>query len=321
LKLTKDKLLKMHENMLKIRIFEEAAINLFKEGFIRGPLHVYIGEEAVAVGACINLKKDDYITSTHRGHGHCIAKGGNLKKMAAELLGKTTGYCKGKGGSMHITDIEIGMLGANGIVGGSIGMATGVALSAKMRKTDQITICFFGEGAANQGIFHESLNIAAIWNLPIIYICENNFYGLSSPFSKMTSIKNIADRAKSYGIYGDIVDGNDVLTVYEVVEAAMARIREGKGPTLIEAKTYRWEGHFVGDPCVYRTKDEVEEWKKKCPIKKFANILLEKEGIKQEELDEIKKVVIKNLDEAIKFAKKSPEPKISAVYEDIYKEL
>jgi len=228
LKLSREKLMKMYQDMLKIRLFEENAIKLFNEGLVRGPMHMYLGEEAVGAGACAALNQDDYITSTHRGHGHCIAKGGDIKKMVAELLGKATGYSHGKGGSMHIADLDIGILGANGIVGGGLGIATGAGLSAIMQESSQVTICFFGDGASNQGIFHESLNMAAIWKLPVIYICENNKYGLTGPAEEMVAVKDIAERAKSYNIPGLIIDGNDVIAVYETVNKAVERARKGR---------------------------------------------------------------------------------------------
>jgi len=315
--LTREKTLKMYKEMLKIRLFEQNAIKLFNEGLVRGPMHVYTGEEAIAVGATENLRDDDYITSTHRGHGHCLAKGGNVKKMYAELLGKATGYSGGKGGSMHIADPDIGILGANGIVGGGFAIATGAGLSAKMQNTDRVTICFFGDGSTNQGVFHESLNMAAIWDLPVIYLCENNLYGLTGPAKQVVAVKDIADRAKSYGIPGEIIDGNKIEEVYETVEKAVARARAGKGPTLIEAKTYRWEGHFVGDPCVYRDKEEVEKWKEKCPIK-YLEKKLEDMGVNKEKLTKIEEDTNEEMEEAVEFARNSPEPEIESIFTDIY---
>lgn len=315
---SKDLLLEMYETMVRIRHFEDNAIKLFNQGLVRGPMHVYIGEEAVAVGACSNLNDEDYITSTHRGHGHCIAKGGKVDKMAAELVGKATGYCKGKGGSMHIADPDIGILGANGIVAGGMGIATGAGLSAKMRGTDQVAVCFFGDGATNEGAFHEALNMAAIWDLPVVFVCENNLYGLTGPAEEMLSVKDVAARATGYDIPGIVVDGNDVLDVYEAVGEAVKRAREGGGPSLIEAKTYRLKGHFVGDPCVYRDDEEVEMWRKKEPIKRFRKHLIKNEGIKEEELDEIDKNIDAELEKAVKFAKESPEPEIEVVFEDVF---
>lgn len=315
---SKELLLEMYEKMLKIRMFEDNAVKLFNQGLVRGPMHVYTGEEAVAVGACANLNDDDLITSTHRGHGHCIAKGGRTDKMAAELLAKGTGYCKGKGGSMHIADPDIGILGANGIVAGGMGIAAGSALSSKMRGTDQVTICFFGDGATNEGAFHEALNMAAIWDLPVVFVCENNLYGLTGPADEMLSVKDVAARANSYDMPGVIVDGNDVLDVYETVAEAVKRARKGGGPSLIEAKTYRWKGHFVGDPELYRDQEEVEKWKKRCPIKKHKNYLIETAGIDPKELDEIDEKVKEEIKAAVKFAKESPEPELEVVFEDVF---
>lgn len=315
---SKDVLLEMYEKMQKIRMFEDNAIKLFNQGLVRGPMHVYTGEEAVAVGACSNLNDADYITSTHRGHGHCIAKGGKVDKMAAELLGRGTGYCKGKGGSMHIADPEIGILGANGIVAGGMGIAAGAGLSAKMRGTDQVAICFFGDGATNEGAFHEALNMAAIWDLPVVFVCENNLYGLTGPAEEMLSVKDVAARATSYDIPGVVVDGNDVLDVYEAVGEAVKRARQGGGPSLIEAKTYRLKGHFVGDPCVYRDDEEVEMWMKKEPIKRFKKHLIETEGIDEEVIAEIDKNLEAELKAAVKFAKESPDPEIEVVFEDVF---
>jgi pyruvate dehydrogenase E1 component alpha subunit len=315
---SKDKLLEMYEKMVRIRMFEDNAIKLFNQGLVRGPMHVYTGEEAVAVGACSNLNDADYITSTHRGHGHCIAKGGKVDKMAAELLGRGTGYCKGKGGSMHIADPEIGILGANGIVAGGMGIAAGAGLSAKMRGTDQVAICFFGDGATNEGAFHEALNMAAIWDLPVVFVCENNLYGLTGPAEEMLSVKDVAARATSYDIPGVVVDGNDVLDVYEAVGEAVKRARKGGGPSLIEAKTYRLKGHFVGDPCVYRDDEEVEMWRKKEPIKRFKEHLIKNEGIDEKVITKIDKEIEKELKAAVKFAKESPEPEIEVVFEDVF---
>jgi len=315
---SKDLLLEMYEKMVRIRHFEENAIKLFNQGLVRGPMHVYTGEEAVAVGACANLNDDDYITSTHRGHGHCIAKGVKVEKMAAELVGKATGYCKGKGGSMHIADPDIGILGANGIVAGGMGIAAGAGLSAKMRGTDQVAVCFFGDGATNEGAFHEALNMAAIWDLPVVFVCENNLYGLTGPAEEMLSVKDVAARATGYDIPGIVVDGNDVVDVYEAVGEAVKRARQGGGPSLIEAKTYRLKGHFVGDPCVYRDDEEVEMWRKKEPIKRYKEQLIENEGIEEAELDAIEAEIEAELEKAVKFAKESPEPEIEVVFEDVF---
>jgi len=275
LSLTKEKLVEMYRKMLEIRFFEEKVFELYAQNLVPGTIHLYAGEEAVAVGVCSNLRKDDYITSTHRGHGHCIAKGAELKRVMAEILGKKTGYCKGKGGSMHIADFSKGMLGATAVVGGGIPIAVGAGLSIKLRDTNQVVACFFGEGASNQGTFHESINMAALWKLPVIFVCENNLYAMGTRQSRAMAIENVADRAIAYGIPGEVVDGNDVLAVYEVAWKAVERARKGEGPTLIECKTYRHKGHSRIDPAKYRPKEEVEEWLAKDPIKRFKERLLQ----------------------------------------------
>ncbi|MGB9867497.1 MAG: thiamine pyrophosphate-dependent dehydrogenase E1 component subunit alpha [Bacillota bacterium] len=315
--------LNMYRLMVTIRDFEYATWDLYTQGLMPGLAHLYIGEEAVAVGACAALNPDDYITSTHRGHGHLIAKGGDLKYMMAEILGKRTGYCKGKGGSMHIADLDLGILGANGIVGGGLPIAVGAALSAKMRKTKQVTVCFFGDGASNQGTFHESLNMASIWKLPVIFVCENNLYGISLAQSRHQNIKDVADRAVAYGIPGEVVDGNDVLAVYRSVKAAAERARNGGGPTLIECKTYRWGGHHVGDPnmgALYRPKEEMEEWKQRCPIKRFRQHLIETGVATAEELDAIDVECKRAVEAAVEFAKASPYPEPAELFEDVFYE-
>ena len=248
MELTKGKIVDMYRTMKLIRDFEANASRLFAEGKIPGFVHLYIGEEAIATGVCAGLNDDDYITSTHRGHGHIIAKGGDIKYMMAELYGKATGYCKGKGGSMHIADANKGILGANGIVGAGHNIAVGAGLSAKYRGTDQVCVCFFGDGSTNQGTFHEAMNLASIWKLPVIFVCENNLYGISMHQSKHQAIQDVADRAVAYNVPGVIVDGNDVFAVYEAATEAVVRARAGQGPTLIECKTYRHQGHFEGDP-------------------------------------------------------------------------
>ncbi len=315
----KDKLLWMYEMMVRIRYNEERAAEYFAAGKIPGFVHLYAGEEAVAVGVIANLRPGDYITSTHRGHGHFIAKGGDLKGMWAELLGKRTGVCKGKGGSMHIAEILIGELGANGIVGGGIPHAVGAALACKYLNKGCIAVAFFGDGAANQGTFHESLNLAAIWKLPVVFVCENNLYQISFHVKDHTSVKDIAERAKAYGIPGVVVDGQDVLAVYEVAKEAVERARRGEGPTLIEAKTYRYKGHFEGDPQVYRTKEEIEWWMKhKDPIKLFEEKLLSRSIVTKEELEKIWEKVKKEVDEAIKYAEESPWPDPKELTEDVF---
>ena len=300
----KELLIKLYTTMLKIRLFEEKMIEVFRKGELPGWLHTYIGQEAVATGVCLNLKSTDYITSTHRGHGHFIAKGGDLRKIAAELYAKTTGCCKGRGGSMHIADMDIGVLSANGIVGGGIPIATGAAFGCDYLKNKRIVVSFFGDGASDNGAFHESLNIASIWNLPIIYLCENNLYAMSNPAARHMNVKNIADRAKAYGMPGIIIDGMDTLEVYQKMKQIISDVREGKGPVLVEAKTYRLCGHADGDVEAYRTKEEVCAWQEKDPIKLFE----EKSLLDSKSLSDIKKQVLLEIDDAVDFARKSPEP-------------
>ncbi|MGI1690534.1 pyruvate dehydrogenase (acetyl-transferring) E1 component subunit alpha [Thermoanaerobacter uzonensis] len=318
MELSKEKLLWMYQKMVEIRQFELKVDELFKKNMIWGTCHLYVGEEATAVGACAALNPDDYITSTHRGHGHTIAKGADIKKMMAELLGKETGYCKGRGGSMHIVDVSTGNLGANGIVAGGIPIATGAALASKLKKDNKVTICFFGDGAANEGVFHESLNMAGLWKLPVVYICENNLYGMSNPVSKSTAVKDIAQRAESYNMPGVIVDGNDIVEVYKAVKEAVDRARRGEGATLIESKTYRWLGHSKSDPRVYRTREEEEEWKKKDPIKRFEKYLEETTDITKDELEEINKKVEQEIEEAYQFAINSPDPRVEDLAKYVY---
>lgn len=322
--LQKEKLIEMYTKMLRIRRFEETVAQLYREGKIATPglFHLYVGEEAVAAGACANLRKDDYITSTHRGHGHCIAKGGDVKKMLAELYGKKTGYCKGKGGSMHIAIPEIEVIASSGIAGAGIPIATGAGLSIQYRGTDQVCVCFFGDGASNTGAFHEGINLAAVWNLPVIFVCENNKYAISVSTKKSFRIKDIADRASAYGILGVAVDGMDVLKVYDAVREAVQRARNGEGPSLVECKTYRFLGHHLGDPKLgatyYRSESEIEEWKKRDPIPKLRRKLLEQNILTEEEIQEIANDVKKEVEEAVKFAEESPFPSPEEALEDVY---
>jgi len=318
--LTKAKLTEMFRKMLEIRLFEEKVFELYGQNLVPGTIHLYAGEEAVAVGVCSALTKNDYITSTHRGHGHCIAKGADLKRTMAEILGKRTGYCKGKGGSMHIADFSIGMLGATAVVGAGLPIAVGAGLSAKLRKTDQVTACFFGEGASNQGTFHESLNLASAWKLPVIFVCENNLYAMGTKQSLVMTIKNIADRAAGYGISGLTIDGNDVLVVYDCTRTAVERARKGEGPTLIECKTYRHKGHSRVDSAKYRPKEEVEEWLRKDPIKHFKEKLLQTKTATDAEIGQIESQVADKIEEAVKFAKESPYPAPEEALEDVYAE-
>ncbi|MBX6770118.1 MAG: pyruvate dehydrogenase (acetyl-transferring) E1 component subunit alpha [Chloroflexi bacterium] len=318
LPLAKTTMLEMYDRMLTIRRFELRVIELFREGVIRGSTHTYIGMEANAVGCCTALRPDDYITSTHRGHGHCIAKGGDVRLMMAELLGKATGYCKGKGGSMHIADLDVGILGANGIVGGGIGIATGAALSAKMRGSGQVCVCFFGEGGINQGTFHENANLASIWKLPVIYFCENNQYAMSMSVKRATAVADIASRAAAYDMPGVNVDGMDVLAVYEATRQAVERARAGEGPSLIVATTYRFEGHNIGDPQPYRSRDEVEEWRKRDAIERFGRFLIDEGIATRAEIEAIHQAVDQKIDEAVEFARQSPEPELSSLEDDVY---
>ena len=314
----KEKLIDMYRTMLRIRTFEERVSREFAAGNIPGFVHLYIGEEATASGACANLGPDDYITSTHRGHGHLIAKGGKTDLMMAELFGKKTGYCKGKGGSMHIADADIGILGANGIVGGGIPVAGGAALSAQMRGTDQAVICFLGDGASNRGTFHEGVNLAACWNLPVVYVIENNLYAEKTRISDTSKVTDLAGRASSYGIPDVTVDGNDVVAVYEAVGEAIARARRGEGPTLVECKTYRWHGHFEGDAQTYKPDEEVEEWKKKDPIPAFRKRLIEMKVLTEPDADKIDRETNEEIEKAVKFAQESPFPAPEETLEDVF---
>jgi pyruvate dehydrogenase E1 component alpha subunit len=300
--------------MYRTRRFEEEVFEFYKRGLMPGLAHLYLGQEAVSVGACAALQENDYIGSTHRGHGHLIARGADLNRMMAEILGKETGYSKGKGGSMHIMAMDKGILGANGIVGGEIPIAVGAAYSAKYRKTSQVTLAFFGDAATNEGTFHESVNIAAAWNLPIVFIIENNLYGISVDIRKVTKEHQLSKRAVGYGIPGITIDGNDVFVVYEECKKAVEYAREGEGPTLIECNTYRWQGHHVGDPGDYRPSEEVAAWKADEPIGK-----LEKRGLLTEtEIAQIQAAVEAEIRAACKFAEESPYPPETEAYTDVF---
>ena len=321
--LGKEMMLQMYRSMQRIRHFEAEIRDLAIASEIPGFVHVSIGEEASATGVCAALRKTDRITSTHRGHGHLIAKGGDLKRMMAEIFGKRGGYCKGKGGSMHIVDFSLGILGANGIVGAGLPIATGSALAAVVTGRDDVTACFFGDGASNEGTFHESLNLAAVWKLPAVFVCENNGFGEFTPMQTVTAVKDIAVRASAYGIPGQIVDGNDVFEVYRYASEAVARARAGHGPTLLECKTYRWEGHMVGEQAIlghgsYRAESEVEEWKKRCPILRFEKFALEGGKVSGAELERIRTETAAELKEAIAFARSSPLPDPSEVSDDVF---
>ncbi len=317
-KIDNQELIAMYKTMVKIRVFETRVGELFAQGKIGGFIHLYIGEEASATGVSAHLKKGDLITSTHRGHGHLIAKGGDLKYMMAELFGKRTGYCKGKGGSMHIADAELGILGANGIVGGGPPIATGAGFAIKYKGLDNVVICYFGDGASNQGTFHEGLNMASIWKLPVVFVCENNYYGISLSQARHQSIADIADRANAYDMPGVVVDGNDVMAVYEAAGEAVKRARAGKGPSLIECKTYRYRGHFEGDPTTYRPKEEVEAWLKKDPIPRYETALREMGALKDEQMAAIRNEIADEVEVAVKFADESPWPSVDEIMDDVY---
>jgi len=317
--LSQEKMIDMYKKMLTIRTFEYKVKDLFAQGKIVGAVHLSIGEEAVPVGVCSALKKGDYVLSNHRGHGHCIALGVDVKRMMAELFGRETGVCKGKGGSMHLADFNVGMLGASAIVGGGLPLAVGAGLSIKMRKTDQVAVVFFGDGASNQGTFHESLNLAAIWSLPVLFVCENNQYAESTPVTRVMLVKNIADRAAAYGIPGIVVDGMDVMAVHDSTVEAAERARQGYGPTLLECKTYRYLGHEEGDPwTTYRSQAEVEEWKKKDAINRFRKYLVDKGVFAENEAAEIENDVKNLVGEAIKFADESPWPTPEEALKDVF---
>ena len=316
--LTNDKLMEMYVCMNKIRNFENRVAELFADGKIPGFVHLYVGEEAVATGVCANLTDKDYITSTHRGHGHLIAKGGDIKLMMAELFGKRTGYCKGKGGSMHIADLDLGIMGANGIVGGGPPLAAGAALGCQYLGTDNVAVCFFGDGASNQGTTHEAMNLATCWKLPVVFVNENNMYGISSCTLNSMCVPNIADRAAAYDMPGVVVDGNDAVAVCEAAAEAISRARKGKGPSLIECKTYRHRGHFEGDACVYRDENELAEWKEKDPIPRLEQKLLEMGVLTEDKIESVKKSLLEDLAAAEKFAEESPYPEVSELTEDVY---
>lgn len=310
----------LYHRMWLIRYFDQSARELFMQNLLRGTTHTYIGQEAVAVGACAALRQDDYITSTHRGHGHCLAKGGDPRRMMAELLGKATGYGKGKGGSMHIADLDLGILGANGIVGGGMGIATGAAFSADLRGSGQVAVCFFGDGASNQGVLMEAANMAALWKLPIIYLCEANQYAEFSPVAPFLAVERLELKAQAFGMPGVAVDGNDVLAVYGATSRAVERARAGEGPSFLVAQTYRIEGHTVGDPLTYRPKGETELWKlpDRDPILRFGQRLVGEFGFADEELEALRRRAGAAIDDAIAFAKGSPEPALETLSEDVY---
>lgn len=315
-----DVLRDIHQRMVRIRFFEEEAGKLMESGRIPGALHLYVGEEAVAAGVMVHLSDDDQITSTHRGHGHLVAKGGDLKKMYAELFGKADGYCKGKGGSMHISDLDLGMLGANGIVGAGPPIAIGAAFSNKYRKTNNVTVCFFGDGASNEGTFHEAANMASLYRLPVVFLCENNGFGEFTSQKRHQAIRDVADRAQGYGMPGIVIDGMDAMAVYEGAGEAIARARRGEGPTLVEAKTYRFFDHvgIRGMGVVYRTDEEVIEWRKRDPIDLFEQQLVDMGVTSAENIQQVRERVMFEIREAIAFAEAAPLPSPEDLMSDIY---
>ena len=320
--LDKALLMEMLRRMVRIRLFEEEVIRMVERGEIPGAAHSYIGEEAVAVGACLALRPDDWMTGNHRSHGHPIAKGGDIKKAMAELLGKRTGLCKGKGGSMHLADFSVGILGESGILGSSIPTAVGAALGSRLQGNDRVAVAFFGDGASNEGAFHESINLAAIWKLPVIFLCENNQYAVTSSFKTMVATENIADRAAGYNIPGVLVDGQDAIAMHEVVSEAVQRARNGQGPSLIEGKTYRYYDHSLGLNRIvrapYRSDEEVEAWKQRDPIAIHKERLLAQGVATQAEIDQIEVEIMREIEAAVSFARESPYPEPSELFEDMF---
>lgn len=301
-----------------IRAFEEKAEELYALGKVHGTMHLYIGEEAVAVGACLALRPEDYVLSTHRGHGHCLAKGADVNLMMAEFMGKAVGYCRGRGGSMHIADVDGGNLGANGVVGGGLPMSTGVGLGLQMQQRDEVCVTFFGDGASNEGAFHEALNLATIWKLPVVYVCENNQYGLSMSVKRSMAIERISQRAAAYGLPGVTVDGNDVVEVYRAVRQAVERARGGAGPTLVEAVTYRWRGHSKSDRQRYRTREEVKEWQARDPIVRLREAMRSAGLFGADALEQLTLEARQAIDKAVAFAEAAPEPDPDTVMEGVY---
>lgn len=319
--LPKEKMIEMYVAMVKIRLFEEKAHELYTAGKIPGFLHSSAGQEATEVGVIANLRPDDYLTSTHRPHGHLIARGGDVKRIMAELYGKSTGYCKGKGGDMHTMSFGLGIVCATGIVGGGIPISLGPALASKLRGTDQVTVCFFGDGASNQGTFHESLNLASIWDLPVVFVCENNQYAISTPQREHQRIKNVSMRAAAYGIQGLTVDGNDVLAVYQAANDAIRRAREGRGPTLLECKTFNYHRakyEAVSKVLSTEFERELREWEKRDPIKVFESKLLETRVLTQDDIAKIHSQIMEELEEAARFAEASPWPRKEETLEDVF---
>ena len=314
---TKEFLLQLYEKLYTIRIFEERCIKLYRQGFIRGYFHPYIGEEAIAVGVCAALESRDYISSTHRGHGHCIARGADLGKMTAELFGKKTGYCKGLGGSMHIADFSAGNLGANGIVGGGLPLGTGAALSASIRGTGSVSVVFASDGASNNGIFMETLNLAAVWNLPLLLVVENNQYAVSTPIEQSTREPDIYKRGQGYGVESFSVDGNDVLEVYERAKESCDVCGNGKGPILMEAKTFRFGGHHINDPGLYMPKEKLDYYKAKDPVIQGKNYAIEKGAATKEDIQAVEEAVERDMEKAVTFEEAGADMTVDEFFEMI----
>jgi len=318
MKLSPQRLLELYRQMLTIRCFEQKVVDCHRKGLVQGAAHSYTGMEAVAVGICAAMRDDDYVTSTHRGHGHCIARGLDVRRMLAEIFGRATGYCKGKGGSMHLADMDRGMLGADGIVGGGIPIAAGAALGCRVLGHDRVVVCFFGDGATNQGSFHEAANFAAVNKLAVVFVCENNHWALSAGFEATTAVDNVADRAAAYSMPGHIVDGNDVEAVHAAAVTAIERARTGEGPSLVECKTYRWEGHSVFPRPDPRPAQEIEDWRKRDPIAALLQVLLDNGILDADGQSQIEEEVAALIDEAESFARSSPLPDPETAFEDIY---
>jgi len=304
----KQEALQLYRQMVRIRRFEEKLFELFSTRRMPGSMHQYNGQEAVAAGVCAHLATDDYVSSTHRGHGHCIAKGADTRAIMAEMFAKSTGCCKGMGGSMHIADFSVGMLGANAIVGGGIPIAVGAAWTCKVKSNGRVSVAFFGDGASNEGSFHESVNLAAVWKLPVIFVCENNIYGFSTHYKRTMLLNDIAARAAAYGIGGAVVDGQDVLAVYRAAAEAVEQARQGRGPTLIECKTYRYKGHSRFEPSNYRTREEVRQWQQRDPIVLFGRQLQSEFSVEPDELKQIDDQAMAEMEAAVAFAEQSPDP-------------
>ena len=311
-------LIEIYTTMVEIRLFEEKATELYALGKVHGTMHLSAGQEAVAAGMGNIKRRTDYLLNHHRGHGHFIANGADVRKMMAEFLGRDTGYCRGRGGSMHIADVDAYNLGANGIVGGGIEIAPGVGIAIKMKKTDQVVLAIFGDGATNLGIFHEALNLSAIWNLPVVYLCENNHYAMSAEVERVSSKVPFRDRAKAHDIPGYFIDGNDVLAVHEFMEMAFNYARSGKGPIFVEAETYRYFGHSKSDRNLYRSKEEIQSWKDRDPILRFEKLLLKADVITEEQIENINNNMARVIEDAVTYAENSPEPKVEDVTEWVY---